>query len=147
MRQPNVFWIVLLIPTVVRKLLEYNRVKLALSTWQGITTIESISVITFFICIGFWIGFEFSKEDAKTFDRIQEDYRKDLKEHYKKCREESVAVEKENAHFKTLVESLKSEIQQKERLIRFLDLSLKEEKERNNRTPEEANKQAFEAIS
>lgn len=147
MRQPNVFWIVLLIPTVVRKLLEYNRVKLALSTWQGITTIESISVIAFFICVGFWLGFEFSKDDAKTFDRIQEDYRKELKEHYNKSREESVAVEKENAHFKTLIESLKSEIQQKERLIRFLDASLKEEKERNNRTPEEANKQALEAIS
>lgn len=147
MRKPDILWLFLLVPTLIKRIFEYNKIKMDLGTWQLMTAIESLCLISFFICIGFWIGYEFSKDDSKTFDRIQEDHRKDLKDHYDKLREASVSVEKENSHLKALVESMKSNSQQRERLINFLESALGEEKERNNRTPEEANKQALEAIS
>lgn len=147
MRTPNFFWLILLTPTVVKRILDYNAVKVDSGTWRGLTHMETVSVLALFICVGFWIGYEFSKDDSKTFDRLQQDHRKDLKEHYEKLREASLSIEKENSHLKALIESQKSDAQQRERLIRFLDQALTEEKERNNRTPEEANKQALEAIS
>lgn len=147
MRQPNLFWAILLIPSTARKLLEYNQVKISLGAQQWLASFESIAGIALFVWIGLWLGYELSKDDAKTFDRLQQDHRKDLKDHYEKIRESIVAVEKDNSHFKAHIESLKSDIQQRERLIQFLQSSLLEEKKRNERTPAEANKLALEAIS
>ncbi len=147
MKQPSLLWAILLIPSVVRKLLEYNEVKMASSSWQMLTVFESITGIALFVIVGTWIGYEFSKDDSKTFDRWQETFRKEMKDHYDKIRESILAAEKENSHLKSQVDGLKSEIIQRERIIRLLDSSLQEERQRNSRTPEEANKQALEAIS
>ena len=147
MRVFNFYWLFLLVPTAVKWIWAYNGFKMDHGSWRGLTYMETICVLAFFVSIGFWLGHELSKDDSKTFDLLQMNYRKELKEHYEKLREVSLSIEKENSHLKALIESQKSDGQQKERLIYFLKESLSEEKVRNRRTAEEANKEALEAIS
>ncbi len=147
MHEPKVFWIVLLIPGLAKKLIEHNHLKISHTTWHWLTAFETIGFILFFVCVGFWLAYQFAKDQTKTFEILQKNYRDDLKDEFKKLHDVQVPLAQERAQLKTQVEGLQSEMEQMERLISFLEDALNDEKKRNNRTPEEANKEALEALS
>lgn len=147
MNEPSLFWIILVIPGIVKRVLDHNHVKLSQSTWQVLTLFETLGFIAFFMCLGFWLAYQFARNQEKSFDVIQKNYRDDLKNEFKKLHDAHVPMAQENASLKSQVEGLKASMNQMERLIHFLEVTLAEEKNRNTRTPEEANKEALEALS
>ncbi len=96
--------------------------------------------------MGFWLAYQFAKDQTKTFAVLQMKYRDDLKDEFGKLHDAQVPLAQERAQLKTQVDGLKSEMEQMERLISFLEDALDDEKKRNKRTPEEANKEALEAL-
>lgn len=125
--------------------MEHNQ-KLTKVSWQWLTAMETVGALSLFVWFGFWIGYEFSKEDGKTFDGLLEKFKKEIKDHAERVRADTLEVEKENSELTTLVSGLKSDIRQRDRMTEILYECLQEERIKTNRSPEEANEQALEAF-
>lgn len=138
---PDLRWLALLTPTIVKGISCYvgffgeDSFK-----WKALTALEVICGMSCFVGVGICFGYRIARNKEKSVEAHWEKFHEILKVNHEQTCEEKKRTAAEKA-------TLRTKLEQNERLIHHLENSLFEERNRNKRSAEEANKEALEALS
>lgn len=135
------YWLIFIVPTVVRYLLRaLDFIKVGSNVYNAMFVIEIVSIAAFFVSFGVIIGHDLFKDKEISLDKFR-------REHMIELNQMQSNFFKEYEPLRAQISGMESKLQRAQVTIEYLKRLLAEEKARKVQSADQVNQRAIESLS